>query len=91
MRFPTWLFVLFAIFWIGPMMRWMFGQGGEARRRVRGKRGRQQEDSRLDSALEERDQVIEDLQRRINELESRLDFTERMLAGQRESREAAQV
>ncbi len=84
MRFPTWLVVLLAIFWIGPMMRWMFGQGHEARRRVRGKRGRLQEEQ-LEAALEERDQVIEDLQRRLTELESRLDFTERMLSTPKQS------
>jgi len=87
MRFPSWVFILFALFWIGPMMRWMFGQGHEARQRVRGKHGRKLEESRLEAALEQRDQVIEDLQRRISELESRLDFTERMLAAPKESAE----
>lgn len=79
MRFPTWIFILFAIFWIGPMMRWMFGQGEHTRKRIRDKNGRTSE-ANLEAALEQRDQVIEDLQQRISELESRLDFTERMLA-----------
>jgi uncharacterized protein (DUF3084 family) len=34
----------------------------------------------MEDALLERDEVIEDLQRRLSEMESRLDFTERMLA-----------
>ena len=84
MRFPFWIFILFAIFFVGPMMRSIFGEGDRAARRIRGKQGRQAAEAQLESALEERDQVIEDLQRRISELESRLDFTERMLAGRKE-------
>ena len=83
MRFPAWIFVLFAIFWVGPMMRWIFGQGNTARNRIRDKHGRKTE-AELENALEQRDQVIEDLQQRVSELESRLDFTERMLAGRKE-------
>ena len=88
MRFPFWIFILFAIFWVGPMMRWMFGQGDRARNRIRDKHGRKNE-AELENALEQRDQVIEDLQHRVSELESRLDFTERMLAGRKE--DTAQV
>jgi hypothetical protein len=40
----------------------------------------QEEAKRLDAAIAERDVVIEDLQRRLSEMESRLDFTERLLA-----------
>jgi hypothetical protein len=86
MRFPAWIFILFAIFWIGPMMRWMFGQGENARKRIHGKQGRKSE-ANLDAALEQRDQVIEDLQQRISELESRLDFTERMIATKKDPAE----
>jgi hypothetical protein len=82
-----WVIIIFALMWIGPMMRWMFGQGDDARRRIRGRRGRNGE-LQLDEALETRDQVIEDLQHRISELESRLDFTERLLA---EKKEPAQL
>lgn len=79
MRFPFWIFILFAIFWIGPLMRWMFGQGESGPKRVRDKHG-PKSGANLEAALEQRDQVIEDLQQRISELESRLDFTERLLA-----------
>lgn len=79
MRFPFWIFILFALFWVGPMMRRMFGEGDRARNRIRDKHGRKTE-AQLENALEQRDQVIEDLQHRVSELESRLDFTERMLA-----------
>jgi hypothetical protein len=78
-RFPFWIFILFAIFFVGPMMRSMFGEGERAAKRIRSKQGRKSEQN-LEAALEQRDQVIEDLQQRISELESRLDFTERMLA-----------
>lgn len=83
MRFPSWIFILFAIFMIGPIMRTMFGEGNRAARRIRDKHGRKTE-AELENALEQRDQVIEDLQQRVSELESRLDFTERMLAGRKE-------
>ena len=43
---------------------------------------------RLDAALAERDGVIDDLQHRLSEIESRLDFTERLLA---ERHEAARI
>lgn len=83
MRFPAWIFILFAVFFIGPMMRSIFGQGSLARNRIREKYG-QKNQAQLENALETRDQVIEDLQQRVSELESRLDFTERMLAGRKE-------
>jgi len=38
-----------------------------------------EEFARLDAALTERDGVIEDLQHRLSEMESRLDFAERLL------------
>src|SRR5262245_17240741 len=81
---PGWMTFIVVMAVIGPLMRFAFG--GWARqfphppqRRLKGKRAAG-EIARLDSALAERDVVIEDLQRRINELESRLDFTERLLA-----------
>ena len=83
MRFPFWIFILFAIFFVGPMMRAMFGERNRAANRIRDKHGRKAS-AQLENALEQRDQVIEDLQHRISELESRLDFTERMLAGRKE-------
>ena len=78
MRWPSWILVVFLLAWMGPMMRWIFGSE-RTRNRLR-PRDRQQLDTRLDDALASRDQVIEDLQQRISELESRLDFTERLLA-----------
>jgi hypothetical protein len=83
MRFPFWIFILFALFWIGPLMRSIFGEGDRAAKRIRGKQGRKA-GAELEAALEQRDEVIEDLQHRISELESRLDFTERMLAAKKE-------
>ena len=83
--FPSWIIILFAFMLFGQTMRRIFGYRG---RRWGGGRwkyeplaGAGQEDvKRLDAALSERDMVIEDLQRRLSEMESRLDFTERLLA-----------
>jgi hypothetical protein len=47
-------------------------------------RASRQDVERLDAALAERDGVIDDLQQRLSELESRLDFTERLLAERHE-------
>ena len=38
-----------------------------------------EEFARLDAAVAERDAVVEELQRRLSEMESRLDFAERLL------------
>lgn len=83
MRFPTWIVFVFMAFWLGPAMKWMFGSAERAAKQVRPNRHGKL-DQRLDAALLERDQVIEDLQHRISELESRLDFAERLLAERRE-------
>jgi hypothetical protein len=42
--------------------------------------GGREEIRRLEGSLAERDLMLEDLQHRMSELESRLDFTERLLA-----------
>ena len=86
MRFPSWIFILFALFWVPHILRWMFRDGAPIERPLR-KRGRRALETVVESALSQRDQVIEDLQQRINELESRLDFTERLLAERREPAE----
>ena len=79
-----WVFFAFAMVMAFHMLRWIFGEGDRTRKRLRDKHGRMVDGS-LEAALEQRDQVIEDLQHRISELESRLDFTERMLAGRSET------
>ncbi|HLB54631.1 MAG TPA: hypothetical protein VJK71_05945 [Gemmatimonadales bacterium] len=83
MRFPSWLIIVFMLAWLGPMMRWIFGDSRRSGKRLR-PTDQQLITARLDAALAERDQVIEDFQHRISELESRLDFTERLLAERRE-------
>jgi hypothetical protein len=83
--FPSWLIIVLAFAFIGPAMRGIFG-GYRARGRWRFEPGMGQEEvKRLDAAIAERDVVIEDLQRRLSEMESRLDFTERLLARPPES------
>jgi hypothetical protein len=87
---PSWMTFVIIMVLIGPMWRLILGARGRdtwnrdgVRLRIRG-RGREVlrevAGEHIDSALEERDQVIEDLQRRLTEMESRLDFTERLLA-----------
>ena len=88
-----WVWIVMSMMFIGPVMRMIFGSRSSywtARERFQGKKARlkKNEVARLESALGERDMVIEDLQHRLSELESRLDFTERLLsenAGIRES------
>ncbi len=79
-EFPWWLamIILFAI--IGPVTRIASRESRYWSRTGARKILRDQEVQRLESALGERDQVIEDLQRRVSEMEERLDFTERLLA-----------
>jgi len=78
---PGWMTFVLLMVMVGPMMRMVFG--GRLPHEFRGKRLKRKsaEDvTRMEEALSERDEVIEDLQRRLSEMESRLDFTERMLA-----------
>jgi hypothetical protein len=82
--FPSWLIILFAVMFFGQAMRGMFGYrsrrwGGRWKYEPLGGAG-QDEVKRIDAAIAERDMVIEDLQRRLSEMESRLDFTERLLS-----------
>lgn len=77
---PVWLILVIFFGAMGPMMRMIFG-GWNSGTWPHHKSGKRSSDiARLDAQIAERDVVIEDLQRRINELESRLDFTERLLA-----------
>jgi hypothetical protein len=75
---PGWMVMVFGFMIFGQVMRTVFG-GGRARSRKWGQFD-QQEVGRLEAAIGQRDVVIEDLQQRLSELESRLDFTERMIA-----------
>lgn len=85
---PGWVIVVVVFSAMGPMMRMIFGEHYvSARRRKRFAKSGAEDLARLDAALAERDTVIEDLQRRLSEMESRLDFTERMLARPREENE----
>ena len=78
---PTWLVFVIIISVMGPMMRMIFGRGFYPHSRwKRLDRGNAEDVTRLDGAIAERDTVIEDLQRRLGEMEERLDFTERLLA-----------
>ena len=83
-QFPSWMmFVLFAMF-MGPMMRMMFGAKRGRWGRFEGlESGSREEIRRLEGELATRDAVLEDLQQRMSELESRLDFSERLLAERR--------
>lgn len=79
---PGWMTVILIMALMGPMMRMMFGGPHfppHPKKRLKGKAAAE-ELARVDEALAERDEVIEDLQRRLSEMESRLDFTERLLA-----------
>jgi len=87
---PSWMTFVIIVILVGPVWRLILGTRGRdswnsnrVRLKVRA-RGREVlrevAGEHIDSALEERDQVIEDLQRRLTEMESRLDFTERLLA-----------
>ena len=76
---PGWMTFILVMVMVGPVMRMIFGS--RLRSRLRGRYGLDEASGgRLESALAERDVVIEDLQRRLSEMESRLDFTERLLA-----------
>jgi hypothetical protein len=63
--------------------------------RLRGRRGSRQGAAELDGKLAELEDVqrrldeFDDLQRRVGELEERVDFTERLLAKQREGERIA--
>ena len=87
-QFPSWMMFVLIMMFMGPMMHMIFGgKRGRWGRYERVESGGREEIRRLEGALAERDGVLEDLQHRISELESRLDFTERLLAERRESPE----
>jgi hypothetical protein len=87
----VWVWIVMSVMFMGPMMRMMFGtqpppwlggkwdKKGKIRRAATGRVHGEVVDQ-MEKALGERDMVIEDLQRRLSEMESRLDFTERLLS-----------
>jgi hypothetical protein len=84
---PSWMIFIFVMAFIGPAVRYLFGSrsfmsGGRWDRAARLGRA---DIERLEAALSDRDTVIEDLQHRISEMESRLDFTERLIAQKAEA------
>lgn len=82
----VWVWIVLSIVFMGPMMRMIFGRGGSytglmgERESGRKSRIKQTDVARLEAAIDDRDLVIEDLQHRLSEMESRLDFTERLLS-----------
>jgi len=77
--FPSWIVWVFGFMIVSQVMRGIFG-GGRARMLRNWEAFGRQDVDRLEAAINQRDVVIEDLQQRMSELESRLDFTERMIA-----------
>jgi hypothetical protein len=87
-QFPSWMMFVLLMMFIGPMMHRMFGgKRGPWGRFERMEAGSRDEIRRLEGELANRDAVLEDLQQRMSELESRLDFSERLLAERRDSPE----
>jgi hypothetical protein len=80
---PGWMVVVFGFMIVSQVMRGIFG-GGRARVMRKWELVGRQDVDRLEAAINQRDVVIEDLQQRLSELESRLDFTERMIASRSE-------
>ena len=74
-EFPFWM--IFVVFGMLMAARGAFG-GRYRSERLNGRS--RDEVKRLEDALANRDAVLEDLQHRLSELESRLDFTERLLS-----------
>jgi hypothetical protein len=78
---PSWMIFVLIVMFMGPMMRMMFrGKPNPWSKYERMESGSREEIRRLEGSLAERDLMLEDLQQRMSELESRLDFTERLLA-----------
>ena len=80
---PSWMVMVFGFMIVSQVMRAVFG-GGRARVARKWERLGRQDVERLEASINQRDVVIEDLQQRLSELESRLDFTERMIASRSE-------
>jgi hypothetical protein len=84
-----WIFIAFFFIW-GPMrrFRWGRGRGRWDRWGTDGQDGAPQDRQRPSKEdlekQQRRDEQVEQLEARVNELESRLDFAERLLAPRRE-------
>ena len=79
----VWVWIAMSVMFMGPVMRMMFGgRNAHWMGEWDGKKSRikRNDVARLEAAIGERDTVIEDLQHRLSEMESRLDFTERLLS-----------
>lgn len=84
----AWFWMMLAVFFImGPMRwrrgrwdRWSRSDGDRDEQRERGSRETKESAERL----QRRDEQVEQLEVRVAELESRLDFAERLLAPRRE-------
>ena len=76
---PWWIVMIIIFSIVGPVTRIATRESRYWGRHGVKKILRDQEVDRLEGAIAERDQVIEDLQRRIGEMEERLDFAERLL------------
>ncbi len=83
-EFPWWLGLIIVFSIMGPVTRVATREGRYWSRKGGRRILADAEVARLEAALAERDQVIDDLQRRLLEVESRLDFTERLLADRKE-------
>ena len=84
-QFPSWMMIVLLAMFMGRMM--FGGKRGPWWKYERIEGGSREEIRRLEGALAERDAVLDDFQHRISELESRLDFTERLLAERQHSTE----
>ena len=80
---PSWLVMVLGFMFMGNVMRLVFSRS-RFRSRGRWEQLGSGEVDRLEAAINQRDVVIEDLQQRMSELESRLDFTERMISSRSE-------
>ena len=81
-EFPWWM--IFVVFGMFMAAKGAFFHGGRRPERLGGKT--REEIKRLEETAANRDAVIDDLQHRMSELESRLDFTERLLSEKSEAR-----
>ncbi len=78
----SWMTFVLVMMVVGPTLRMVFGSRWSRRwsRYDRFAQPDPEQNARIEAALAERDTVIEDLQRRLSEMEGRLDFTERLIA-----------